>query len=236
MVLILYDFLFTLFLLLYAPYCFVRSLFRKRLRRLLAHRMGSIPSFRDQKPVWIHAASVGEVICSVPLIRKIKEEFPKVPLLLTTMTETGNNTASHLIPEAEGIFFFPFDHPFTVRRAARRIGPRLLLLAETELWPNLLRFCGQEQIPVFLFNGRISKKSLKGYLSFKSLFGNCLKFITLFLMQTEGDRGRIVEIGAPPGRVKVVGNLKFDQALPSVTRGEEGTWPSPWVCGEKTFS
>ena len=223
MVLILYNILFTFFLLLYAPYCFVRGLFRKRFRRLLAERLGSIPNLRGRSPVWIHAASVGEVICSVPLVRKIKEEFPQVPLLLTTMTPTGNSTAKQLIPEAEVISFFPLDHPLTVRRAIGRIGPRLLLLAETELWPNLLRTCGKEQIPVFLFNGRISKKSLKGYLSLKSLFGDALQFITRFLMQTEGDRGRIVEIGAPPDRVKVVGNMKFDQALPSVARGGEGT-------------
>jgi len=223
MVLILYNIFFTLFLSLYVPYCFVRGLFRKRFRRMLAERLGSIPNLRGRRPVWIHAASVGEVICSVPLVRKIKEEFPQALLLLTTMTQTGNSTARQLLPEAEVISFFPLDHPFTVRRAIGRIGPRLLLLAETELWPNLLRTCGKEQIPVFLFNGRISKKSLKGYLFFKSLFGDALKFITLFLMQTEGDRGRIVEIGASPGRVKVMGNLKFDQALPSVTRGGEET-------------
>jgi 3-deoxy-D-manno-octulosonic-acid transferase len=221
MILFLYNILFTFFLFLYAPYIFLRSLFQKRLRKLLAHRMGSIPNVQSKKPVWIHAASVGEVICSIPLFKKIKEEFPGIPILLTTMTQTGNNAAGKLIPEAEEILFFPFDHPFVIRRAVRRIGPRLLLLAETELWPNLLRFCGEENIPVSLFNGRISKKSFKGYLLFKSLFRDCLKFIILFLMQTEGDRSRIIEIGAPPDRTKVTGNLKFDQTFPPVTQEEK---------------
>jgi 3-deoxy-D-manno-octulosonic-acid transferase len=236
MILSLYNILFTFFLFLYAPYFFLRSLFQKRLRRLLAHRMGSIPNIQSKRPVWIHAASVGEVICSIPLFKKIKEECPGIPILLTTMTQTGNNTAGKLIPEAEGILFFPFDHPFVIRRAVRRIGPRLLLLAETELWPNLLRFCREENIPVSLFNGRISKKSLKGYLLFKSLFRECLKSISLFLMQTEGDRSRIIEIGAPPNRTKVMGNLKFDQNFPPVTQIEkESMARSLGLQGEETL-
>jgi 3-deoxy-D-manno-octulosonic-acid transferase len=236
MIFFLYNILFTFFLFLYAPYFFLRSLFQKRFRRLLFHRMGSIPNLQGKRPVWIHAASVGEVICSIPLFKKIKEKFPGIPILLTTMTQTGNNTAEKLIPEAEEILFFPFDHPFVIRRAVRRIGPRLLLLAETELWPNLLRFCGEENIPVSLFNGRISKKSLKGYLLFKSLFRECLKSISLFLMQTEGDRSRIIEIGAPPDRTKVMGNLKFDQTFRPVTQEEkESMARSLGLQGEETL-
>jgi 3-deoxy-D-manno-octulosonic-acid transferase len=139
------------------------------------------------------------------------------------MTQTGYHTVKRLFPEPDSILFFPFDHPLIIRKAIRRIEPRLLLIAETELWPNLLRFCGKEKIPIVLFNGRISKKSLKGYLTFKSLFKDCLKSISLFLMQTEGDRDRINEIGAPPDRTKVMGNLKFDQAFPPVTQEERET-------------
>ena len=220
MILCLYDIFFTFFLILYVPYSFLRCLFQKRLRQKLAHRMGWIPNLHGKRPVWIHAASVGEVICSIPLFKKIKKEFPDVPILVTTMTQTGNDTARKLLPEAEGVLFFPFDHPIIIRRAVRRIEPSLLLIAETELWPNLLRFCRKKKIPVLLFNGRISEKSLKGYLSLKSLFKDCLKSITLFLMQTEEDRSRIVEIGAPPTRTQVMGNLKFDQTFPPVTQEE----------------
>ncbi|OGP93514.1 MAG: hypothetical protein A2156_11510 [Deltaproteobacteria bacterium RBG_16_48_10] len=220
MIFYLYNILFTFFLILYVPYSLLRSLFQKRLRELLAHRMGWIPSLQGKRPVWIHAASVGEVICSIPLFKKIKKEFPNLPVLLTTMTQTGNNTARRFIPEADGVLFFPFDHPFIIRRVVQRMEPCLLLIAETELWPNLLRFCGEMKIPVLLFNGRISKKSLKGYLSFKSLFRDCLKSISLFLMQTEEDQSRIIEIGAPPDRVRVMGNLKFDQTFPPVTQEE----------------
>jgi 3-deoxy-D-manno-octulosonic-acid transferase len=134
------------------------------------------------------------------------------------MTSTGNETAKKLIPEADRILFFPIDHPFTIRRAIRKIGPRLLLIAETELWPNLLRSCGRKQIPVVIFNGRISEKSFRGYLLLKSFFKRCMKDISLFLMQTGEDRSRIIEIGAPPERTGVAGNIKFDQVFPSLTR------------------
>ena len=223
MILHLYDLLFTLFLILYVPYSLLRSLFQQHLRKMLLHRMGFFPDLSEKKPVWIHAASVGEVICSVPLFKRIKKEFPGLPVLLTTMTQTGYHTAGKLFSEADWIFFFPFDHPFIIRRTTRRIEPRLLLIAETELWPNLLRLCRKEKIPIVLFNGRISKKSFKGYLTFKSLFKDCLKSISLFLMQTEGDRDRIIEIGASPDRTKVMGNLKFDQTFPPVTEEERET-------------
>lgn len=217
---IFYNILFTLFLFFYVPYTSLRSLFQRRLRTLLLHRMGFVPNLQGKRPIWIHAASVGEVICSIPLFKWIKKEFPELPILLTTMTQTGNNTAKALLPQADGVLFFPFDHPLIVRKAVGRISPRLVLIAETEIWPNLLRFCGRGKIPVFLFNGRISQKSLKGYLSFRALFRDCLQWISSFLMQTEEDRDRIIEIGAPPDRTKVMGNLKFDQTFPPVTREE----------------
>ncbi|HSB06995.1 MAG TPA: 3-deoxy-D-manno-octulosonic acid transferase [Thermodesulfobacteriota bacterium] len=223
MILFLYHLFFTFFVILYVPYLLLRSLFQKPLRKMLIHRMGFFPDLSEKKPVWIHAASVGEVICSVPLFQRIKKEFPGLPVLLTIMTQTGYHTAGKLLSEADWILFFPFDHPFIIRRATRSIAPRLLLIAETELWPNLLRFCRKEKIPIVLFNGRISKKSLKGYLTFKALFKDCLKSISLFLMQTEGDRDRIIEIGAPSDRTKVMGNLKFDQTFPPVTREERET-------------
>jgi 3-deoxy-D-manno-octulosonic-acid transferase len=133
------------------------------------------------------------------------------------MTSTGNETAKTLIPEADQVFFFPIDHPFTIRNALRRINPCLLLIAETELWPNVLRSCSRRKIPVVLFNGRISEKSFRGYLFLKSFFKKCLETVSLFLMQTEEDRDRIIQIGAPPDKTEVMGNIKFDQAFPSPT-------------------
>ncbi|MDI6762935.1 MAG: 3-deoxy-D-manno-octulosonic acid transferase [Thermodesulfobacteriota bacterium] len=212
----LYNVILTCFLILHIPYLLLQSLLRKRPQKLMKERLGSFPDLSSKKPIWIHAASVGEVLCSIPLLKRIKKEVPDCEIVLTTMTSTGNETAKKLIPEADRILFFPIDHPFTIRRAIRKISPRLLLIAETELWPNLLRSCGRKQIPVVLFNGRISGKSFRGYLFLKSFFKRCLKDISFFLMQTEEDRSRIIEIGAPPDRTRVAGNIKFDQVFPSI--------------------
>ncbi len=211
----LYNILLTCFLIFYIPYLLLQSLLRKRPQKQRMERLGGFPDLSSKNPIWVHAASVGEVLCSIPLLKRIKKETPHCEIVLTTMTSTGNETAKKLITEADRILFFPVDHPFTIRRAIRKINPRLLLIAETELWPNLLCSCGRKEIPVVLFNGRISEKSFGGYLLFKSFFKRCLNNISLFLMQTEEDRSRIIEIGASPDRTEVAGNIKFDQVFPS---------------------
>ncbi len=214
MVFLIYNILLTFSLLLASPYFLLRALIQKRFRKGLAQRMGFLPAFSHKKPIWNHAASVGEVFCSVPLLQRIKREFPERPIVLTTMTRTGNERAK-TIPEANLVFFLPIDHPLVIRRTLRKIDPSLLLIAETELWPNLLRCCGKKGIPVVLFNGRISQKSFRRYLLLKFFFKECLKYISLFLMQTEEDRTRIIEIGGESHKTRTVGNLKFDQTFPS---------------------
>lgn len=217
----LYNLILTCFLIVHIPYLLIRMSLKRSPKNLLRERLGSFPELSLKSPVWVHAASVGEVLCSHPLLKRIKMEMPDCEILLTTMTSTGYETARKLISEANRILFFPIDHPFIIRRGIQKINPRLLLLAETELWPNLLQICGKKKIPVVLFNGRISEKSFKGYLFLKSFFKKCLANIRLFLMQTEEDRNRIIEIGAPPDRTTVVGNIKFDQ--PSSTIESEST-------------
>jgi 3-deoxy-D-manno-octulosonic-acid transferase len=211
---LLYNTLITIFLIFAAPYFLLSALVNGRFQKELAERMGFLPTLSPKKTIWFHAASVGEVFCSIPLLKRIKEEFPECPIVLTTMTRTGNERAK-TIPEADLVFFLPIDHPLVIRRALRKIDPGLLLIAETELWPNLLRSCGTKGIPIVLFNGRISEKSFRRYLFFKFFFKDCLKYISLFLMQTEEDRNRIIEIGATMDKTRVVGNLKFDQPFPS---------------------
>ncbi len=215
---LLYNTLLTLLLVLCAPYFFVKGFFQKRLRKSLIERMGFLGIEPFESPIWIHAASVGEVFCSIPLLRRIKKEFPHRKIVLTTMTSTGHDAAKGQLTEADRVLFFPIDHPFILGRVLKRIQPALLLIAETELWPNLLRACGKKGIPIVLFNGRVSEKSFRGYLLFRFLFEKSLKYVSLFLMQTNEDQDRIIKIGAPPDKTKVVGNLKFDQALPSFTQ------------------
>ncbi len=211
----LYNLIFTLFLLFYIPFLFVKSLFQKSLRELLRERLALYPSLSLSRPIWIHAASMGEVLCSLPLIRKMKEEFHSFKIVLTTMTQAGKETAQKNLPGVDRILYFPFDHPVILNRAFRTLSPSLLLIAETELWPNLLRLCGEKGIPVFLFNGRISRKSFGRYRCLKSLFKIPFRSVSLFLMQTEEDRRRIIEMGVPVEKTRVTGNLKFDQTVSS---------------------
>ena len=213
----LYNILLTLLLVLASPYLLFRSLFQEKFRGALAQRLGFYQSPSFQRPIWVHAASVGEVFCSIPLLKKIKKEFPLSKIVLTTITSTGNEAAKTRVPEADRVLFFPIDHPLIIQRAIKKIQPGILLIAETELWPNLLRSCGEKGIPVALFNGRISPRSFRRYLRFKFFFKECLKYISLFLMQTEEDRKRILEIGAESQKTRTVGNLKFDQTFPPFT-------------------
>ena len=215
---ILYNIFLTCSLILSTPYFFLRTIFQKQFRKELAERLGFFPALSVQRPIWVHAASVGEVFCCIPLLKRIKQDFPRSEIVMTTMTRTGHEAAKTQIPEADAVLFFPIDHPLSIRRAIAKIQPSLLLIAETELWPNLLRSCGEKGIPIVLFNGRISQKSFRRYLFLKSFFKGCLKPISAFLMQTEEDRNRIVEIGASLENTRVVGNLKFDQNLPTVTQ------------------
>ena len=213
-----YNILLTFLLVLAGPYFFFRSLIQEQFRKALTERIGFFQSPSFKRPIWIHAASVGEVFCSLPLLKKIKKEFPHSEIVLTTMTSTGNGAAKTRAAEADRILFLPIDHPLVLRRFIEKIQPGLLLIAETELWPNLLRACGKKGVPVVLFNGRISQRSFRRYIRFKFFFKECLKNISLFLMQTEEDRKRIVEIGGESQKTRTTGNLKFDQTFPSFSQ------------------
>jgi 3-deoxy-D-manno-octulosonic-acid transferase len=221
-----YTTLMTLGLALSSPYFALKILTTRRYRRGLSQRLGI--SYRtvgekvgDGKPIWIHAASVGEVLGSLPIIEGIRQITPELPILLSTMTSTGNDLAKERSPDVKDITFFPLDHPWVVKRAISLVNPRAFLMAETEIWPNFLRELGRRKIPVLLFNGRISARSVQWYRRFRSLLKMPLTSISAFCMQSNMDAQRIIEIGANPERVTVTGNIKFDQSPPEVTREEQ---------------
>ena len=214
MIFLAYNILLTFVLILASPYFLLRSLIQKPFREALPQRMGFFKTLTFEGSIWVHASSVGEVFCSIPVLKRLKKESPQAKIVLTTMTSTGNKTAKTSLPEGDKVLFVPIDHPWIVQRTIKKIRPSILLIAETELWPNLLRLCGNKRIPIILFNGRISQKSFPRYVFFKFFFRECLRYISLFLMQTEEDRTRIIEIGADPQKTRVVGNLKFDQTFP----------------------
>lgn len=222
----LYTSLLTLGLILSSPFLALKMLTTSRYRRGLGQRLSiRYQGFRKrdtpEKPLWIHAASVGEVLGSLPIIREIAQSKPHLPILLSTMTPTGNEMAKKRASDVEAVIFFPVDHPWVVRRAISLIDPRIFLMVETEIWPNFLTELSRRKIPVVLLNGRISSRSFQWYKRFRSIFNSPLSTISAFCMQSIPDAQRIILMGAHPERVIVTGNVKFDQSPPEITQREK---------------
>lgn len=212
---------YNLFLLLTFPLWFTyllwRIIVRGKSREGWAQRLGDLPpSPRGRRVVWVHAVSVGEVIAALPLLQTMRREFPQVYMLLTTLTPTGNATArqqeGHL---ADAVAYLPIDLPFAVGRALRRVCPDVLLVMETELWPNLLVMASRRGVRVVVANGRLSDRSFPAYQRFRPFFAQVLRRVDAICAQSEEDARRFRAIGAPPERVQVTGNTKFDQAAVS---------------------
>jgi len=164
--------------------------------------------FKGKKIIWVHAASVGEVMGISRMVMELKANLPEYSILISTITATGTDIARKL--SAMGVIYLPLDLPFVVKRALRIINPKILVITETELWPNLLLQAKKQGIKVIIVNGRISEKSIDGYQRFKGLFKKPLEQVDLFCMQTELDAKRIGSIGAPSEKIMVTGSAKFD--------------------------
>ncbi len=218
---IFYNVMLVLLTVLLSPFFLFKILTVPKYRGGISQKLGRVRKrvkrvIRGTRPIWVHAVSVGEVMAAHPLIRELKKKYPGRKLILSTVTVTGNYTARQRVPEADAVFFFPFDYPWIVRRVIRRINPVIFLVAETELWPNFFRELSRAGIPSAVINGRISSSSYKNYKRFKRFFTQVFGQVTLFCMQSDEDAARIKDIGAPADRVMVTGNLKFDQKIPIV--------------------
>lgn len=178
--------------------------------RLGFHDKEALASLGDGPRVWFHAASVGEVKVLAAFLPRFRSEFPDHQILISTTTKTGKAQAKRLIPYADFFTYLPIDLHWYVKKALRSLNPQALIIVETELWPNLLSVAGKLRIRVFLINGRISAKSFPRYRKFRFFFASVLSGVDTFFMQTETDQERIVGIGAPPEKVKILGNTKFD--------------------------
>ncbi len=181
--------------------------------RTFRERMGRLPVYLNldgDRSIWIHAVSVGEVLAARPLVPALRERFPSHRIFLSTTTVTGNEVAKKSVRGLDGLFFAPFDFPHAVRRALEVVNPALLLLVETELWPNLIHEANRRGARIALVNGRISSRSFPRYRRLRRFLTRVLSQIDLFLMQGEAHAERIRAMTAPPERVRVTGNLKFD--------------------------
>jgi 3-deoxy-D-manno-octulosonic-acid transferase len=214
-----YSLLLTVGLVVLIPRFLVQALLHGKYIDGLRERLGSLPPIRTDKPrIWIHCVSVGETQAARPLIELLSKEFPDHTLCVSTITNTGQTLAQDLFKNNAGsVFYFPFDWRWTVRRALRTVKPDVVLIMETELWPNFLRECRDMQIPVALVNGRISRQSFRRYSLIKSFVERVLSCLTLAVMQSDVDAERIATLGLKQEKLRIAGNLKFDAASPPST-------------------
>jgi 3-deoxy-D-manno-octulosonic-acid transferase len=160
--------------------------------------------------IWVHAVSVGEVMAASPLLIKIREHYPSKKIILSTITDTGQKVAGERVPEGTGIMYLPFDIFVILNAVVKRLKPEILIVIETELWPNLFRVFRENRIPVILLNGRISEKSFRGYRKISFFMRDVLSHVNFFGMQSEEYAGRIRSLGVGGTRVQNLGNFKFD--------------------------
>ena len=165
--------------------------------------------------IWVHAVSVGEVMAALPMLKSLKKRYPSRGIILSTITDTGQKVAREGAPEDTIIVYLPFDIASILNTVLKRIKPEILIVIETELWPNLFRVFKENGIPVILFNGRISEGSFKGYRKVSFFMKRILSYVDFFGMQGEEYAERIRSLGANKSRVKTLGNFKFDTKPPS---------------------
>ena len=202
-----YTFILTLGLLATFPFYVVR--FRKYLPTL-RDRFGFLRLPQLHGAIWVHAVSVGEVKAIERLVERLRQQFPGRRLVVSTATPTGQELARGRSDIIDHTFYFPIDLPFCVRSAVDCIDPLMIIIAETEIWPNFLRICRERNIPVVMINGRISDKSFARYRLVRRWLRRVFEDYTIMGMQSDRDRQRIEAIGANPQKVTVFGNLKYD--------------------------
>lgn len=238
----LYSVVTAIAMVLLAPYFALQGLRQGKYLHNLGQRMGFLPEdlARNVAPrtaIWIHAVSVGEVLAAKPLIDGLKKRFPERPIFLSTTTATGQQLARERIQRAEGIFYFPFDWSAPVRRAFRKIQPTLVVIVETEIWPNFMREANRHGVPVVFVNARISERSIRRFRRFHKFIGgffrSVLRSAEVFLAQSAEDGNRLEEMGAPEEKIVIMGNLKYDHEPPA--QSAFGDWFAEQVAAQERW-
>jgi 3-deoxy-D-manno-octulosonic-acid transferase len=165
--------------------------------------------------IWVHAVSVGEVMATLPLLKNLKERYPRKNIILSTITDTGQKVAIERAAEGSKIVYLPFDISLILKAVLKKMIPEIVIVIETELWPNMFRVFKQKGIPIIVLNGRISEKSFKGYKKISFFMRNVFSHVDLFGMQDEEYAERLRNLGVDSNRVINLGNFKFDTRPPS---------------------
>jgi len=207
-------FSYTLLYYLLLPLVFARLLWRSKkaplYRKRWAERLGFFKAPAQTSGLWLHSVSVGETIAAAPLIKQIQHTYPDLPITITTMTPTGSERVKALFGDKVFHVYVPYDTPAAVRRFLKKVQPKLALIMETELWPNLIDQCARQQIPVLIANARLSERSAKGYGRFTKLTHPMLRQVSCIAAQAEADGQRFIELGLAAEKLQVTGSVKFD--------------------------
>ncbi|SDF72303.1 3-deoxy-D-manno-octulosonic acid transferase [Sporolituus thermophilus] len=223
---LLYNLLAIVLVVLATPVFLARALTTAGFGERLRQSLGFLPAdviarVAGRGCIWLHAASVGEIVATSPVVKEIRRQLPDYPVLISVVTETGYSMAKRIIPEADGHIYFPLDLPFLSERVVGLIRPRAFLPVETELWPNFLRAARRYGVQVMMVNGRISDKSFMRYPYLGSVLRDMLQTVARFCMQSAIDAEYIIGLGADPHKVVVTGNTKYDQTYTAVSPDEQ---------------
>ncbi len=229
--------LYSLLLYLGVPLILLRLLWRARkapdYRRRIGERFGLRLPAQQAGGIWIHAVSVGETLAAVPLIKKLQAAYPRRRILLTTMTPTGSAQVRRSFGDSVTHVYAPYDLPFAVRRFLAVMRPELLLIIETELWPNILYNSAQRGIPVLLMNARLSQNSAQGYARLGRLTRAMLRNLTFVCAQNARDAERFTRLGLAGDRVAITGSIKFDVDFDQAMRERARQVRVQWSAGEQ---
>ena len=210
---LIYSVLFYLLLPLIILRLLFRGLMSSGYRSRWAERLGLVASTADKRIIWLHAVSVGETLAAAPLVRALQEQYPQHRLLVTCMTPTGSERIQAVFGDSVEHCYAPYDMPDALSRFLATVNPEILIIMETELWPNTIAACHRRNIPVVLANARLSQKSALGYSRVKPLVKPMLESMTAVVAQHHDDGARFIDLGLPGSVLSISGNIKFDLTL-----------------------
>lgn len=212
----------------------VKSREHRGYRSHLGERFGWAPTLGSgNRRVHFHCVSVGESLAAIPLIENLAQQYPQLAISVSVTTPTGRDRLQERLPNAIEIVWLPFDLPDAMARFLQRLQPELVVLIETELWPNLVHQCYQRQVPVVVVNARMSSRSARGYRRVARLAESMLAEVSLVMAQFPADASRFVDLGCPPSRVQVTGSLKFDSALSDEQRRKRDEVLNEWGLADR---
>jgi 3-deoxy-D-manno-octulosonic-acid transferase len=232
-------YLYTLAMFLVTPLLVLRLLARgvrsRHYHRRWLERFGMFDAPGFSGSLWVHAVSVGEVNAAEPLIKALHRDYPNAPLVITTVTPTGTARVHQLFGDSVFHVYLPYDLPFAVSRFMQRVRPRLALIVETEIWPNLYFACHRRGIPLMIVNARLSERSLRGYKPLRALARSALRCVRQIAAQSRTDAARYRLLGADPQQIVVTGNMKFDMPIPACALTKGAAMREVWGAGRPVW-